>query len=58
MLVSTTLLYIIITSIVLSWLRLREVNVRAVTLSRNATRLCFNYSVSSAYIYPTAAVLT
>ncbi|KAF9652307.1 hypothetical protein BDM02DRAFT_3183699 [Thelephora ganbajun] len=35
---------IITTSIVLPWLRLRKVNVRAVTLSRHATRLYFNYT--------------
>ena len=36
---------IITTSIVLPWLRLRKVNVRAVTLSKHATRLYFNYSM-------------
>ena len=35
---------IITFSIVLPWLRLRKVNVRAVTLSKHATRLYFNYS--------------
>ena len=36
---------IIATSIILPWLRLRKVNVRAVTLSKHATRLYFNYSM-------------
>jgi len=31
-------------SIILPWLRLRKVNVRAVTLSKHATRLYFNYT--------------
>ncbi|KAF9648009.1 hypothetical protein BDM02DRAFT_3187456 [Thelephora ganbajun] len=35
---------IITLSIVLPWLRLRKVNVRAVTLSKHATRLYFNYT--------------
>ena len=34
------------TFILLPWLRLRKVNVRAVTFSRHATRLYFNYSMS------------
>ena len=37
---------IITLSIILPWLRLRKVNVRAVTLSKHATRLYFNYSTS------------
>lgn len=37
---------IITLSIILPWLRLRKVNVRAVTLSKHATRLHFNYSTS------------
>jgi len=35
---------IITLSIILPWLRLRKVDVRAVTLSRHATRLYFNYT--------------
>jgi hypothetical protein len=35
---------IITFSIILPWLRLRKVNVRAVTLSKHATRLYFNYT--------------
>jgi len=37
---------IITFSIILPWVRLRKVNVRAVTLSQHATRLYFNYSGS------------
>lgn len=36
---------IITASIVISWLRLRKVDVRAIPLSRHATRLYFNYSM-------------
>ena len=37
---------IITLSIIVPWLHLRKVNVRAVTLSKHATRLYFNYSTS------------
>lgn len=49
---------IITLSIVLPWLRLRKVDVRAVTLSRHATRLYFNYSMSSPQLQSTTTVLT
>ena len=49
----------ITTSVVLPWLRLRKVNVRAVTLSRHAIRLYFNYSTSHAipHIRPVVTIL-
>ena len=40
---------IITASIVLPWLRLRKVDVRAVTLSKHATRLYFNYGIVFPY---------
>lgn len=41
---------IITFSIILPWLRLRKVNVRAVTLSKHATRLYFNYSMYTYFL--------
>ena len=49
---------IITTSVILPWLHLKKVNVRAVTLSRHATRLYFTYSVWSPHIHPISVVLT
>lgn len=43
---------IITLSIIIPWLRLRKIDVRAVTLSKHATRLYLNYSVYLSFYQP------